>query len=153
MLAKACAQRFGRDRRLRKRAEFVRIQASASRVVTTHFVLLLAANPAERSASSRLGVVVTRKIGCAVQRNRIKRLCRECFRRWPGLVPMGVDLVVIARGGAAELLLADVRAEWAKVERLVRRRAAELLARCATATHAALPSLPGTPSTVTPTSQ
>lgn len=63
---------------------------------------------------SRLGVVATRKLGGAVVRNRIKRLCREAFRTWPGFVPDGIDLVVIARGGAGELTLGRVRDEWTR---------------------------------------
>jgi RNase P protein component len=59
----------------------------------------------------------------------VKRLCRECFRQWPALLPNGVDLIVIARGGAHELELADVRAEWRGVERLLKKRAVEALER------------------------
>jgi ribonuclease P protein component len=76
----------------------------------------------------RLGLVVSRKVGSAVRRNRVKRLCRECFRQWPSLLPNGVDLIVIAREGAPELGLADVRAEWRGVERLLKKRAVEALA-------------------------
>ncbi len=77
----------------------------------------------------RIGFIVTRKVGIAVARNRIKRLCRECFRTWPGLLPDGVDLVVVARDGAETLGLAEVRAEWSGVSGLLRRRAEEALAR------------------------
>ncbi len=120
---------FGADRRLRKHAEFARAQGdrSARRVGTAHFTLLLAAQRAP--GPSRLGLVVGRRIGGAVQRNRVKRLCRECFRTHPGLVPTGIDLIVIARPGAPELDLEAVRAEWLGVERLLRKRAAEALAR------------------------
>ena len=76
----------------------------------------------------RLGLVVARKVGGAVRRNRIKRLCRECFRTWPDLLPSGVDLIVIARPGAHELSLAQVREEWLAVARLLRKRATEALA-------------------------
>lgn len=122
---------FGRDRRLRRHAEFVRAQRSGRRVGTPHFTLLVAAQPPGRLASrlSRLGVVVTRKIGGAVRRNRVKRLCRECFRLWPDLLPTGVDLIVVARQGAHELGLSEVRAEWSAVEPMIKRRAAEALAR------------------------
>jgi ribonuclease P protein component len=70
-------------------------------------------------------LVVTKKIGDAVTRNRIKRVCREAFRTWKDLVPEGVDLVVIAREGAGALGLAEVREEWQRVERQLRRRVQE----------------------------
>jgi ribonuclease P protein component len=123
---------FSRDRRLRKRPDFVRVQAASHRVSTRHYVLLVAAQPASaerpKPARARLGIVVTRKVGNAVARNRIKRVCRECFRMWPDLLPDGVDLVVIARQGADLLGLSDARAEWAGAARQLRRRAEEALA-------------------------
>ena len=120
---------FGPDRRLRKHAEFVRAQSDKGtcRVGTPHFTLLLAAQ--RLPGPSRLGLVVGRRIGGAVQRNRVKRLCRECFRTHPDLLPVGVDLIVIARPGAQELDLERVRSEWLAVGRLLRKRAAEALAR------------------------
>ena len=86
--------------------------------------------PAPASLPSRLGVVATRKIGNATKRNRIKRVCRECFRLWPGFVPDGIDLVVIAREGADALPLARVREEWERAR-------PALLKRCASALSAA----------------
>jgi ribonuclease P protein component len=121
---------FGPDRRVRKRSEFVHVQAASRRVTTTHFVLLVAAQAKPQpGGASRIGFIVTRKIGGAVARNRIKRVCRECFRLWPGLLPDGIDLVVVARQGAETMGLADVRAEWGGVAGLLRRRAEEALAR------------------------
>lgn len=76
---------------------------------------------------ARLGVTATRKIGGAVQRNRIKRLVREAFRLEPTLLPAGIDLVVVAKGGAPALALADVQAEWSGVRALLSRRAREVL--------------------------
>jgi ribonuclease P protein component len=121
---------FGPERRLRRHSEFAVAQRDGRRVGTRHFTLLVAAQPPRSGpvAPSRLGLVVGRKIGNAVHRNRVKRLCRECFRTWPDLVPPGIDLVVIARPGADALKLEDVRAEWRSVERLVRKRATEALA-------------------------
>ncbi|MFO0676639.1 MAG: ribonuclease P protein component [Polyangiaceae bacterium] len=114
---------FGKDRRLRKRPEFLRVQGSARRVVTAHFVLLatLTEDPARGASPARLGVVTSKKIGGAVQRNRVKRLCRECFRLWPDFLPPGTELVVIAKEGSPELVLSDVRREWESVRsRLVK---------------------------------
>jgi ribonuclease P protein component len=125
---------FGPGNRLRRHSEFVRAQRSGRRVGTTHFTLLVAAQPPPPRAA-RLGVVVGRKVGTAVRRNRVKRLCRECFRNWPDLLPRGVDLVVIAHPGAQNLVLAEVQAEWRTVENLLKKRAAEALARAGHSHH------------------
>jgi ribonuclease P protein component len=123
---------FGQDRKLRRHAEFVRAQRVGRRVGTPHFTLLVSAQlRGQARATSRLGLVVARTIGGAVLRNRVKRLCRECFRSWPELIPGGVDIIVIARKGAEELGLAQVHAEWRAVEPLLKSRAAEALARAA----------------------
>ncbi len=135
--------RFGKDRRVRKRSEFAHVQSTSRRVTTPHFVLLVAAQRPRRSrraANGRPAAAAPRahrdpEDRGAVVRNRIKRVCKECFRLWPGLVPDGIDLVVVARQGAQELGLKDVRAEWGTVSGLLRRRAEEALARSATATH------------------
>lgn len=125
---------FGRERRIRRRADFVRVQSNGERATSRHFVLLVCARePAPgvgepRRAPSRLGVVATRKVGDATMRNRIKRLCRECFRLWPGFVPDGIDLVVIAREGADELTLDRVRDEWSRARPALLKRCASVLA-------------------------
>ena len=58
---------------------------------------------AERAAEMRLGVSVGRRVGGAVERNRVKRLLREAFWALPDAVPPSHDYVVVARQGAAEL--------------------------------------------------
>lgn len=111
---------FGRDRRIRKRADFLRVQSVGHRASTPHFVLLVAAR--DGGGPARLGIVVTKKVGHAVARNRVKRVCRECFRTWPELVPEGIDLVVIAKEGAPELGLRAVQDEWQRVRPLLLKR-------------------------------
>lgn len=46
---------------------------------------------------ARLGLSVSRKVGGAVARNRVKRLLREAFRAVQAELPKGLDLVVVAR--------------------------------------------------------
>ena len=46
---------------------------------------------------TRLGLSVSRKVGGAVRRNRVKRLLREAFRAVQRSLPAGLDLVVVAR--------------------------------------------------------
>jgi ribonuclease P protein component len=89
----------------------VRAQKAGLPVRTRHFVLLVCAR--EQDGPTRLGIVATKKNGNAVVRNRIKRLCRECFRHSPSLLPENIDFIVIAKTGAHELRLQEVQAEWA----------------------------------------
>jgi len=72
---------------------------------------------------TRLGIVASRKMGGAVQRNRAKRLVRESFRRNVRLLPAQVDLVVIVRSGVDELSQPEVEAEIVGVAPLLRKRA------------------------------
>lgn len=52
---------------------------------------------------SRLGLVVSRKVGDAVRRNRVKRLLREAFRRHRALFPFPLDIVLVAQAPPREL--------------------------------------------------
>jgi ribonuclease P protein component len=111
---------------VKTRREFLAIQGRAQRVSTQHFVLLLGPSQVGPGAPSRLGITASKQVGNAVVRGRCKRLVREAFRTQPGLVPAGVDLIVIVRAGAEGLGLSGVLAEWAKVRGYIARRAAEV---------------------------
>jgi ribonuclease P protein component len=51
---------------------------------------------------ARLGITVSKKVGTAVVRNRVKRWVRESFRRMALVAPKGTDFVVIAKPSAAQ---------------------------------------------------
>ncbi len=93
---------FGKADRLRESGEFLKLQRRGARYQTGHFVLY--GLPGANDERSRLGITVSRRVGNAVVRNRIKRRVRECYRRkLRAMLPAGVDMVVIARKGAGEL--------------------------------------------------
>ena len=67
---------------------------------------------------TRCGITVTRKVGKAVVRNRIKRLVREVFRQQRARLPEGLDMVWVAKHQAANASYADVVTDF---ETLLRR--------------------------------
>jgi ribonuclease P protein component len=66
---------------------------------------------------------VTKKVGTAVQRNRIKRVVREVFRRNRQLFPASHDLVFIAKRGAAEIDYSSLLEEIGRASRKLARGA------------------------------
>jgi ribonuclease P protein component len=118
---------------LRRAADFRRAQGSGLRVRTAHFILVVVKRP--DPGPSRLGLVVSRKVGNAVARNRVKRRVRELFRTWDGLLTAGVDLVLIAGPGSATLSLEEVRREWSGVQQMLAKKAQQALADPKEATH------------------
>jgi ribonuclease P protein component len=99
--------------RLKLRRDFVRAQQGGRKVHTAHFVVCVWAR--SDAEPPRLGVTVTRKIGGAVQRNRVKRVIREVFRCYRELFPVGCDVVLIAKDGAPSLGMADALLELRSV--------------------------------------
>lgn len=93
------------------RADFLRAMAQGRRLHTRHFGITLAPGPAGRP---RLGLVVTKRFGKAVKRNRIRRLLREFFRRHKGELPPE-DLIIMAKKGAGTLTYHQVQEELSRV--------------------------------------
>jgi ribonuclease P protein component len=101
--------RFPRAARIRRRADFLAIQNGGRRVSGAR--LLLFARP----GAGRFGVTVSKKVGGAVIRNRVKRWLRECYRQQRPELPTGIDLVVVARPAAATADHASVCRELAQL--------------------------------------
>jgi len=87
------------DRILRRR-EYIALSKSGRRIQNDHFIAYFSADPQGRS---RIGVTVTKKVGRAVKRNRIKRLVREFFRLNRHYLSGKWDISIIAKRQAADL--------------------------------------------------
>ena len=106
--------------RLSRSADFDRVVRRGRSHAAREFVLYVF--PREDPGPPRLGLSVSRKVGGAVQRNRVKRLLRDAFAIEGERLPLGADAVVVARQEA-----------WALAEREglegVRRALAGLISR------------------------
>ena len=102
---------FPKAARIRRRREFLSFGRTGERRRTEHFVFLTEPGVAR----PRLGITVSRKIGSAVVRNRLKRRVRELYRRHPERISWDRDLVVIAKPGAGELSIEALRSNLSVV--------------------------------------
>ena len=103
---------FSKRERLQRGHEFRRVYELGRKVGGSLAVLyVLEAPPAgasgpisvlpERSATRRVGIVASRRVGGAVRRNRAKRLLREAFRLQQHRLKENIELVLVARSALA----------------------------------------------------
>ncbi|MBI5967844.1 MAG: ribonuclease P protein component [Deltaproteobacteria bacterium] len=91
---------FGKEERIRRRADFLKISKEGAKYQTDHFRVSMCPN---NLPYRRLGITVGKHVGPAVKRNRLKRLMREFYRLNKGGLPGSSDFVIMAKEGAAGL--------------------------------------------------
>lgn len=105
-----------RPARLRRASDFAALRQSSGRLGGRYFLVRHRGNDV---GHARLGLAISKRVSKrAVQRNRIKRLVRESFRRHRSRLP-ALDLMVMARESAVAVpgpqLLAELDALWARL--------------------------------------
>jgi ribonuclease P protein component len=93
--------------RLRRSRDFARVRRYGRSAGGS--IVALYALPS-RNPEIRVGFSVSKSVGNAVVRNRVKRLMRESTRRHLPMLPSGLDLVFIARPAAASVQFTEMDA-------------------------------------------
>ncbi len=99
--------------RLRRNGDFRYVFGRGSSVANRYYVVYVVKK--DPRTVSRVGFSVSKKVGNAVVRNRVKRILREVMRFQIQHFKNGFDLVVIARKQASELSLEGVNREICKL--------------------------------------
>lgn len=103
---------FPKEMRLRRKKEFDSVFKEGKAFRDGLFLLMCRANAL---GNSRMGLMVAKRFGPAVKRNRLKRLCREAFRLGRRGLPSGLDFVVIPKSAPEMYSLGAVDRSFRKL--------------------------------------
>lgn len=91
---------FPKTERLLKRASFLKLSRFGKKIQTRCFIAKIQQGDTE---NNRIGITVSKRVGKAVERNRIKRLIREYYRNTQRSLKGNRDINIIAKNHAAGL--------------------------------------------------
>ena len=103
---KSCGQNFSSSRKICKSFEFERIKNEGIKRRGEVFFLQVLQNNSK--PYSRLGIIATKKLGNAVERNRAKRQIREVFRKNSSAILPSLDMIVLPRKKMKQLKFAEL---------------------------------------------
>jgi len=100
---------FGPQERIRKKKDFLHIYKKGKRYKGNYFNLIYLSSDLN---FSRLAVIVSKKVGNAVKRNKIKRWMRSLFRRNKELLANPLDIIIIAKKEILEASWLTLQADY-----------------------------------------
>ncbi len=98
--------------RLKKSCEFQRAYKKGKKCWDNYFVIYVYHTQLRQT---RLGITASKKVGKSVQRNRVKRLIREAFRRLKLELIPSYDIVIVGRAAACGLSMHQVHESLRKL--------------------------------------
>jgi len=85
---------------LRKNQQFQFVYKNGKSLANKYLVMYVKENGLGKN---RIGISVSKKVGNSIVRHRVKRLVRESYRLHESIFNSGLDMVIVARSGAAEV--------------------------------------------------
>jgi ribonuclease P protein component len=106
----AMPKRLGRSARIQPSGDFARIRQQGQRLALGCLIANWQRLP--EGSKPKLGVITSKKIGGAVQRNRARRLLRESFRQHQNELNQSVEIILVARNSIAGRKFAEVEKDY-----------------------------------------
>ncbi len=107
-----------KEQRIKKNTDFQLVFNHGKSTANRQFVIYILKK--NNQANFRIGLSVSKKIGNAVTRNRIKRLIREAFKEIKAELPTNYDFVIIARKPTANMDFHQVKSSIIHILKLAK---------------------------------
>jgi ribonuclease P protein component len=114
------SQRLSRQTRLRKHADFENVYRSGRRLFFAHMTVIFLRRDSVPPGPARIGFAITRMMGKAVDRNRVRRRLREAARLNLSAVGNAVDVVIHPKKSAQTMNFAELSQEVARAFERIR---------------------------------
>jgi ribonuclease P protein component len=114
-------ERLTPPERIRRKKDFISLYRNGSRFRGPYFNLVYCPNSL---GYSRLAVVVSKKVGPSVTRNRVKRRLRDLFRRNKRLLPGSLDMIMVTRAEIVDLAAPELRAGYIEALESIKKKRA-----------------------------
>lgn len=112
-MAALIVMRVPRRLSMNRRSEFARVRRDGTSLAGRYFVMATLEDPTLESV--RIGLITSRRVGKAVDRNRIRRRFRALFSKHGDRIAKGRYIVMVARHRAGEATFQQLEDDWLRL--------------------------------------